>query len=285
MQSVPPPGPGQVQVRVTACGVCSWDIWTFRHGQSPDQPTPPGHEAVGRVHAVGAGVEDARVGELVAVKGGGFCDFCNIAARKAYPLSVGLLPDEHWSVEPVSCVVTALDHLTLPAGARVGVVGCGFMGLLLVQALSRCLLGDLTVADNNEWRIKRAKEMGAKRTVTPEDRRNLDCCIDCTGRQSGLALATELVRPGGTVVIFGWKREPLGDLGTDWHMKGLTVLNPTPFCKKRDVFPPAIRLIEAGHVTPGAIITHTAPLTRITDLLEEACHRSGGYIKGIVLTD
>ena len=158
------------------------------------------------------------------------------------------------------------------------------MGLLVLQALSHCLVADLAVADNNEWRIERAKKMGAKRPVIREDRGNLDCCIDCTGRQSGLALATELVRPGGTLVIFGWKRESLGDLGTEWHMKGLTVQNPTPFCKKRDVFPPAIRLIEAGQVSPGAIVTHTAPLTQICALFEQAMQRAGGYIKGVVVT-
>ncbi len=95
-RTAPWAGPGQVGV--TACGVCSWDIWTHRHGQDSTHPTPPDQEAVGRVHAVGFGIEDTRVGQLVAVRGGGFCDFCNVPAQKAYPLAADLLSDERWSV-------------------------------------------------------------------------------------------------------------------------------------------------------------------------------------------
>jgi threonine dehydrogenase-like Zn-dependent dehydrogenase len=169
------------------------------------------------------------------------------------------------------------------------------MGLLLVQALGRCLLGDLIAIDNNADRLTLAGEMGATRMIDGRLEGGTDIlqavgppadlCFDCTSGRNGLATATRLVRQGGTVVVFGWKREPLGDLGTDWHMKGLTVHNPTPFCRKRDVFPPAIRLIERGHVSPGRLVTHTEPMVRLDRLLEQASTRAGGYVKGVVLTE
>ena len=65
---VPDPGPGQVLIRVAACGVCRTDLHLV-DGELPDPKLPvvPGHEVVGRVAALGAGVERFREGERVGV--------------------------------------------------------------------------------------------------------------------------------------------------------------------------------------------------------------------------
>ena len=66
--AVPEPGPGQVLVRVGACGVCRTDLHVVDGDLAhPKLPLVPGHEVVGRVAAVGAGVEDLRDGERVGV--------------------------------------------------------------------------------------------------------------------------------------------------------------------------------------------------------------------------
>ena len=65
---VPRPGPGQVLIRVTACAVCRTDLHIV-DGELPDAKLPliPGHEIVGRVSAVGAGVTSFKAGDLVGV--------------------------------------------------------------------------------------------------------------------------------------------------------------------------------------------------------------------------
>ncbi len=66
---VPEPGPGQITVRMEASGLCHTDIHAA-HGDWPVKPTPPfvpGHEGVGTVHAIGAGVTGVAAGEVVAV--------------------------------------------------------------------------------------------------------------------------------------------------------------------------------------------------------------------------
>jgi propanol-preferring alcohol dehydrogenase len=75
------PGPGEVRVKVAACGVCRTDLHVV-DGELPDRQLPiiPGHEIVGRIDAVGAGVEGRRVGERVGVPWlghtCGVCPYC-----------------------------------------------------------------------------------------------------------------------------------------------------------------------------------------------------------------
>ena len=79
---VPQPGPGQVLVRMEACGLCHTDIHAA-HGDWPVKPSPPfvpGHEGVGVVTALGEGVTDRELGHRVAIPwlghACGHCDHC-----------------------------------------------------------------------------------------------------------------------------------------------------------------------------------------------------------------
>jgi D-arabinose 1-dehydrogenase-like Zn-dependent alcohol dehydrogenase len=80
---VPEPGHGEVRVRVEACGVCHSDAMT-RHAHFPGMQLPrvPGHEVIGRVDALGDGVEGWRLGERVGVGWhGGQCGRCDNCRR------------------------------------------------------------------------------------------------------------------------------------------------------------------------------------------------------------
>jgi len=75
------PGPGEIRVKIAACGVCRTDLHVV-DGELPDLKAPiiPGHEIVGRIDAVGTGVENLRVGERVGVPWlghtCGVCSYC-----------------------------------------------------------------------------------------------------------------------------------------------------------------------------------------------------------------
>ena len=77
----PQPGPGEIRVKVAACGVCRTDLHVV-DGELPDPKVPiiPGHEIVGRIDLLGAGVEGLRVGERVGVPWlghtCGVCSYC-----------------------------------------------------------------------------------------------------------------------------------------------------------------------------------------------------------------
>lgn len=159
------PGPGEVRLRVEACGVCHSDCWTVEGNMVPiAYPRVPGHEAVGRIDAVGDGVEGWEPGQRVGV---GFlagpCGKCAMCRRGdftrcqnqswtgihhdggyaevmlAKASALVAVPDDLASVEaaPLLCagitVFKALRKSAAQAGDTVAVHGIGGLGHLAVQ--------------------------------------------------------------------------------------------------------------------------------------------------------
>lgn len=143
--NVSDPAAGEVQVQSLACGVCTWDLFTYKNGPGVSRPRTDGHEGVGRVIRVGAGVTNIKEGARVVA-----------ALRATRPARGKPLPDpgrlqtarrklDRRADPPVSS--PASTTATSAAGDRVAVVGCGFMGLMLVQVLGRCPLDQLIAID------------------------------------------------------------------------------------------------------------------------------------------
>ncbi len=186
------PGPGQVRIRVEACGVCHSDIATVE-GQFPGLTLPrvPGHEVVGRIEEVGTGVSRWKIGQRVGVGffGGqdGECEPCQHGdfVNCTHPIVTGItadggyaevmiaearalasIPDELTSAEaaPLLCAgittFNALRNAGLRAGALVAIQGVGGLGHLGIQFARR--MGFKTVALNRgKEKEKLAKDLGA----------------------------------------------------------------------------------------------------------------------------
>ena len=290
---VPDPGPGQVQIEVAACGICSWDIQTFKAGSDSPYAAPPGHEGVGYVAKLGPGVTGIEIGQRVA--GGGFGRLRNAPARSVYPIPDSDLDDPHWIVEPVSCVVTGMDHCQLRAGERLAMVGCGFMGLMMIQGLAGAGADQLIALDIDDRRLELAREMGATEAhnvTSPhfaERRaelrgRGIDTVVDTSGSQDGLDLATEIVRRAGRINLFGWIKGDTASFNpSTWHGKALTIVNSSPAAQMRDPFPPAIRLIEKGVIDLKPLVTHVVPIDDYPSFMTGVTTgQVDGYIKGVV---
>jgi len=94
------PGPGQVRVKIAACGVCRTDLHVY-DGELPHPVLPiiPGHEIIGRVDLLGAGVEGLRVGERIGVPWLAFtcgtCPYCRAGRENLcdHPLFTGYTRD------------------------------------------------------------------------------------------------------------------------------------------------------------------------------------------------
>lgn len=286
------PAEGEVQITGGACGICSWDIVTAKLGSDMVPMAPPGHEGVGYITKVGPGVSGFKEGDRVA--GGGFATIRNLPSQSIYPIPDSDLADEHWIVEPVSCAVTGIDQTQLHAGETVALIGCGFMGQLLLQGLLHSPVGELIAIDIAEQRLALARQQGAPETVNPADHdpgdlvaalfaRNIDVVVDASGSQAGLDLAADIVKRGGRINLFGWiKGQSASFDPTKWHLGGFTIVNSSPSSRIRNTFPQAIRLIHAGVFDLRPLVTHTATLAGYPSLMEEILAGDPSYVKGVV---
>ncbi|AWT57606.1 alcohol dehydrogenase [Mycolicibacterium smegmatis] len=170
------PGPGEVRIRVLACGVCHSDS-QIAAGHLPGTvfPVTPGHEVAGQIDAIGAGVEEWRVGDRVAVGWFGFyCGNCYRCRRgdfvhcerskvtgAAFPggyaemlvvhqSGLARIPDALSVTEaaPLACAGVTMFHSLRESGARPGdvvaILGVGGLGHLGVQFAAK--MGFVTVA-------------------------------------------------------------------------------------------------------------------------------------------
>ena len=291
-QVVPDPGENEVQVEGGACGICSWDVVTAKLGNQMHPMAPAGHEGVGYVAKIGAGVTGFKEGDRVA--GGGFANIRNLSAQRVFKIPESDLPDEYWIVEPVSCAVTGIDHCQIQPGNRIVVIGCGFMGLLILQGLLRYPLDDLIVLDIVQSRLDLAQQLGvgevyntAQADLSDLSRelksREIDVVVDTSGSQAGLDLSTDIVKRGGRINLFGWLKGQRASFDpTKWHLGGFTVVNSAPASKLRDTFDPAIRLIHKGIIDLKPLVTHTATLEDYPSLMAQIVAGDESYIKGVV---
>ena len=287
------PGPGEVQVEVAACGICSWDIQTFKAGGDSAFAAPPGHEGVGYVAKLGAGVSGIEIGQRVA--GGGFGRLRNLPASRVYEIPDSDLEDSHWIVEPVSCVVTGMDHCHLRAGERLAMVGCGFMGLMMIQGLKGAGADQLIALDVHDRRLELALGMGATEAhnVAAEGfadvqadlrTRGIDTVVDTSGAQAGLDLATDIVRRAGRINLFGWIKGTQATFNpSTWHGKAISLVNSSPSAQLRDPFPPAIRLLHKGVIDLRPLVTHVVDIDDYPTFMQGVTNGEvGDYIKGVV---
>ena len=166
---LPEPGPGEVRVRVSCCGVCRTDLHLAEGDLTPRRPAvTPGHEIVGRVEAVGAGAQRFALGERIGVpwlgrtdgacrfcrRGdenlctgpeftgwdleGGYADACLVDEGYAYRLPENL-SDER--AAPLLCAgiigYRALRCADVPPGGRLGIYGFGGSAHLTAQLALR----------------------------------------------------------------------------------------------------------------------------------------------------
>jgi D-arabinose 1-dehydrogenase-like Zn-dependent alcohol dehydrogenase len=198
----PEPGPGEVLVRVVACGICASDLHMMDGSLPVRTPPPvtPGHEAAGVIAGLGRGVDGWSEGERVTLYAGKPCGVCTAcrAGRGATgciaPLTFGVDYDGAWAdycVVPAEacvrlpdavsfevgailadCVATpfnaVVDVAQVRAGERVAVFGIGGLGTHGVQIARMSGAGFLAAVDPSPGARERALRLGADIAVPPD---------------------------------------------------------------------------------------------------------------------
>lgn len=194
---VPTPGPGQIQVKIQACGVCHTDLHAA-DGDWPVKPSPPfipGHEGVGYVSGVGAGVKHVKEGDRVGVPWlysacghcehclGGWETLCEAQQNTGYSVNgsfaeyviadpdyVGHLPANVGFVEiaPVLCagvtVYKGLKVTDAKPGDWVVISGVGGLGHMAVQ-YAKAMGFNIAAVDVDDDKLALARRLGASVAV------------------------------------------------------------------------------------------------------------------------
>jgi L-iditol 2-dehydrogenase len=296
----PSPGPGEVLIRVAACGVCASELESWTGRSEPTYPLMLGHEVSGTVEEVGDGVEHLAIGDHVGVwvDGRGFADFVVAGADHCFP--TGGSPLDTVLAEPLACVVNAIELADLRLGDDVVIIGAGFMGHLVQQLTSLRGVRKVIVADTRRDALDRAVALGATHTVHVgeedlaetvadlTDGRLADVCIECTGTQSALESAGTVTRMSGKLVLVGFHQGrprsiPLGY----WNWMAYDVRNAhfremSTILRGMEV---GSRLLSAGIVDLSPLVTHRFELADIADAFDTALAKPEGFVKATVVPD
>jgi threonine dehydrogenase-like Zn-dependent dehydrogenase len=291
-QTLEPPGPGQVQVKILATGVCASEL----HAVIDDQPSYPlliGHEPTAIVEEVGSGVDGFSPG--MRVTGGFGPAFAERALADhrflvAVPEGLGV---EDGIGEPLGCVVEGRRRTRIIAGDRVAIVGVGYMGLLMLQLLPVGGTGAAVAIDPRPDARDTALGFGATEALSSTDvtsdlHGSFDVVVEATGTQLGLDLASELVREHGVVSILGYHVGARRTVDVQmWNWKAIDVVNA--HVRRRDLLNEAIRrgleLTRQGKIQPGKLVSHRFGLGEVGNAFHALETKPEGFIKAVVFIE
>ena len=239
--SDPTPGPGDVVVKVGACGICGTDVHaTAEHLFAPPAGSSLGHEFSGEVVALGANVDSLKVGDKITAmpmsccgrcasclsghpygcsqvqqKVGGFGEYALATAAIATKLPDALSLADGALIEPLAAALRSvtMSRMTITPGAKVLIIGAGTMGMATVFWARRLGAGKIVVTARSAWREALALEMGADAFVVSDDAlaENVnaalggmpDIVFEAAGAPGMIAQAVNLVKPRGMVLAEG----------------------------------------------------------------------------------
>ncbi|MCB1093047.1 MAG: zinc-dependent alcohol dehydrogenase family protein [Verrucomicrobiae bacterium] len=232
----PEPGPGEVLVRISACGVCHTELDEIE-GRTPPPlfPVVPGHEVIGRVEAVGRGVSRHRLGDRVGVgwihhsdgsetenvspafratgrdENGGYAEYLTVPEGYAFPI-----PEVFSDAEaaPLLCAgaigYRALRLAGLRDGDALGLMGFGGSAHLVLQLVRHLYpRSRVHVFARDETARQFAGELGADWAGATEGRapESLRAIIDTTPAWKPVVQAMRNLVPGGRLVINAIRKE------------------------------------------------------------------------------
>lgn len=255
------PGTGEVLLRMEACGICHSDLFVSSLEKLPLLPLTLGHEGIGRVEALGAGVTTLapgdRVGLTFLASTCGVCDQCRGARERFCPRQLNFgytvhgalsqyavvpapllfrVPDSLSAAQaaPLCCAgwtaYGALREAGLRPGQSVALFGMGGLGHLAIQ-YARHLGLRVAAADVSESKLEMARTLGADLALPAENAgRTLqkqwggaDAAIVLTGSPIAIQQAFRSLKRGGILITCGLSTNQYELPIVDTVLKGLSI--------------------------------------------------------------
>lgn len=310
---------GEVLLDVAAVGLCGSDLHYYKDGgigaATIREPFVPGHEFAGWLTE---DVEELGLkrGALVAVdpnKACGICEWCHeghanlcpnvefigappfngamtsriwVPASQLVPLPEDFDPLKAVMLEPLGVAIHAVDLAKPRLLERVAVLGCGPIGLLIMEVLKAAGAGEIIAADPLPHRRAMAERLGAAKVVTSAaevaewSKGGCPLVLEATNSPNGFRDAVAATRIGGRIVLVGI---PDGDLyslnAADARRRGLKI----KFARRMgEVYPRAIRLVADRRVDVVSMVSHRVGLEEVPGVFQALAENAPDYIKVLI---
>ncbi|MEY2397810.1 MAG: hypothetical protein QOJ00_984 [Actinomycetota bacterium] len=291
----PDPGPGEVGLRVTGCGICGSDLHVAANIGGPG--TVLGHEIAGVVDELGSDVTGVRVGDVVAVRplvGCGVCQYCRAgrqdhcakfaligmqrpggfaqrttaSAAELFGLPSGVRPQDHAVIEPFAVARRALRRVAVTPGEFVIVLGAGPIGLAITHWARALGAGKIVVSDPLAHRRALALELGADAAVEPGEVADAagdgaPVVVECTGKPRLLDHAMQLAAVDGRVGVVGVCMAH--DSFLPWWGLNKELDIRFSLYYGRDDFTDTIEAFDDGRLRPDGLVTETIDLAALPE--------------------
>jgi L-iditol 2-dehydrogenase len=308
-EPIPSPAPGEALLHVSAVGICGSDLHWFSEGSIGDarlsHPLVLGHEIAARTE------DDLRVAVDPSITCGqckycregnpNFCEslsfaghanqdgalreYMNWPARFCFPLPAELSNADGAMLEPLGVAIHAVDLAHLRVGMRVAVLGCGPIGLLLVQLARLSGARQISATDLLSHRLEAAGALGAtdvfrveKDTVSQEvlattSHEELDIVFEAAGQNAAVETSIAALKPGGTIILAGIPPDDRTSFTASIaRRKGVTFKLVR---RMKNTFPRAIQLVQNGMIDVRSLVTHRFPFEQAAEAFKVAVKREG----------
>ena len=301
---MPQAGDGQCLIKLERVSVCGSDI---RHGYGPiepeeNYPMPPGrpcHELAGVIveSRTDAYHEGQRVIVIPERGTGGLMEYL-----VSHPGRMILLPDEgpldEWVMcQPPGTVLYSCKRMDTLLQKNVLVLGQGSIGLSFTMLTSRMGARNVIGVDPLDYRLDKAREMGATHVVNP-DRDNLteavqeitrgagpDIVVEAAGYPDTFNIAFQQVRQFGTVILFGIQSDQYVPVEHNLLMEKQPTIFPTTGARSLDPISQIQDLVglrERGWCEPAQLITHRLPFSEVQTAYDMYEQRQDNIIKVVM---
>lgn len=320
--TTPSPAAGWVKVRVGATGICAGDLHIYK-GSNPyaRYPVIAGHEIAGTVEEVGEGVEGLAPGEVVAVepfigcgrcypcrvgrsnccadltilgvhRPGGFAEWVVAPAKNLYPVPPGLSLAWAAFAEPIAIAVQAARRGQLRSGEEALILGCGPIGLALVEVL-RAYGVRVLAADILPQRLEVAAWLGAdtlragpglvEEILERTHGEGIGVVLEATGNPKAMEQTAQLVAAAGRIVILGLAKaeERVSFSGLDLTRKEMTIVGSRASV---GCFPEALRLLSSGAIRYPEVAS-LIPMWQAPETFAQLAENPALMHKGVLIAE
>ena len=313
IREVPVPScePGQLLLRVERAGVCGtdlhiygWDRWSQQRIQPP---VTLGHEFVGQVVEVGAGVTEFTVGERVSCEShiicnhcvacrtghghvcentrilgvdvnGGFAEYVAVPAVNAWRAPANIPIEAAAVMEPLGNAVHTAFAGPI-SGCNLAVTGCGPIGLFAIGVARAAGAARVVASDVSPYRLELARAMKADVVLDAREGRFVEACREITGgvgldgvlEMSGSPAAVRdglgALRSGGRLSLLGLPKEPF-DL--DWNELVIfkgVTIHGIIGRRMYETWYQMDNLLSSGRLDIRPAITHVMPMEKFDDAI------------------